>query len=151
MTKWGFGDLQTGKHVISVDVVLSSSLVLTSSSAAIRVSLFWVTSQVSSELIFCSERLPDLLIYVQSSLGECLVVRISWSCVPCGPGHVSHMSNLEILTFEEIELQRRMRGFLASRVDLDPCTGTAGHEGAVADISCMSIFSACFGLLTAPS
>ena len=25
---------------------------------------------------------------------------------------------------------------------------TAGHEGAVADISCMSIFSACFGPLT---
>ena len=25
---------------------------------------------------------------------------------------------------------------------------TAGDEGAVADISCMSIFSACFGLLT---
>ena len=25
---------------------------------------------------------------------------------------------------------------------------TAGHEGAVADISCMSIFSACFGLPT---
>ena len=25
---------------------------------------------------------------------------------------------------------------------------TAGHEGAVGDLSCMSIFSACFGLLT---
>ena len=25
---------------------------------------------------------------------------------------------------------------------------SAGHEGPVADISCMSIFSACFGLLT---
>ena len=26
------------------------------------------------------------------------------------------------------------------------CTG--GHEGAIGDLSCMSIFSACFGLLT---
>ena len=29
-----------------------------------------------------------------------------------------------------------------------PMHCTAGHEGSVADISCMSIFSACFGLLT---
>ena len=36
-------------------------------------------------------------------------------------------------------------GTLGSFVELD-CT--AGHEGAVGVISCMSIFSACFGLLT---
>ena len=34
-------------------------------------------------------------------------------------------------------------------LDTPPSTQcTAGHEGEVADISCMSIFSACFGLLT---